>query len=471
MGKLIRNGITYGRSDQIELSQAEYNALPSSKLTNGVTYYIKDVNSSVGGATLPTDKLIFTKGSPTSGGGIEQLSDSELQIYSPTSYGTTNNYGQYVGTGLSFRSCANGILPLRNSTNNGRFLGSVILGSSTYRFGTIYCATVSQGSDKKEKIDIESLNLNDVYEEVFNNLDFVKYRWKYNQNFGLADKPSKRFHYGIIAQDVEKLFKESGLDNSDNGIIKANFFLNNTSDRYICGGFQLPYYDEEKSIHYNYSENVWKYKHDLDYEVYNEVIEENISKFTNSDGYRDEDRSNIGYIMIEDNSKVAAENYHAPIKINSVILIDKEGNPTKLELNINDTVAYYDENDIEMSNPLSSAIENEDGSITIEYKSMYSKHMIGIKTPFNIHDYESIILDIDYIGEYKFYLLPKETYNTTNFLYDIERVGNTLVYDYSVDYTELIMMCLSALQSSKKKYEEKINNLEERLAKLEERLE
>ena len=48
-GKIIRNGIVYsgsGGCDIEYLTQAEYDALPDSKLTNGVEYRITDANTS-----------------------------------------------------------------------------------------------------------------------------------------------------------------------------------------------------------------------------------------------------------------------------------------------------------------------------------------------------------------------------------------------------------------------------------------
>lgn len=45
MGYLIKNGITYSGDNSVELTQAQYDALPSSKLTDGVNYFITDNNS------------------------------------------------------------------------------------------------------------------------------------------------------------------------------------------------------------------------------------------------------------------------------------------------------------------------------------------------------------------------------------------------------------------------------------------
>ena len=57
MGYIIRNGIKYFGDNAVELTQAEYDALPSSKLTDGVDYYITDAQA---GAPLATEIAMST---------------------------------------------------------------------------------------------------------------------------------------------------------------------------------------------------------------------------------------------------------------------------------------------------------------------------------------------------------------------------------------------------------------------------
>ena len=410
------------------------------------TFNSSSVISSING-------IRFSYGSPYNYGRIYQENNYTLNIVAPQEEIATGKTGDAPGgSGLSFKSCASGILPCISLNGTIKLTSyGVYLGSQTYKFGTSYASSWSTGSDKKEKKDITPLVENlKQYSNIFDAINWIKYRWKYNNNRGLADKPSSRFHYGIIAQDIEKIFKDYGLNNSDNGIIKAEFFLNNTTDRYICGGWQQPYYDEEKNITYSYSENVWKYKHDLEYEILNEVIEEPLSKFTLGNGYRD--RNIISYIMLEDNSKVQADNYHPPLTVNSINLIDKDGNYTELEFETIGDIAYYDENEESLKTPLTRITFDGNTSFTMESDVMYGKHAIKLVTPFDIFDYESIMVDIDYIGEYKLYLLPDAEYKTTNFLYDIERTNAEVAYDYAVDYNELICMSLMVLQQTRKDY-------------------
>lgn len=402
--------------------------------------------------------------------------NNELFIVAPRANDNINS-GEDA-SGLIFKNCASGIFPAQMSKNGDIKMANqgLKLGSSTHSFGDIYSNGVCLTSDKKQKKDIACLKDNyEVYKNIFDNIDFVKYRWKYNNNSGLADKPSSRYHYGVIAQDVEKAFKSYGLDNSDNGIIKAEFFLNNTSDRYICGGWSEPYYNENTEISYMYSKNVWNYKHNLEYSVKNEIIEKQISDINISDGYKD--RNSIGYIMIEDNSKVKADNYHPPVKINSINLVDKYGDYTKVKFKQVDSVPYYSEDDNNMSTPLSSVNFIDNYSFEVNFDIMYGKHAIKVEIPFNIYDYEKIVADVDFIGEYKIYMLPEGNYRTTNFLYDIERVGDEIVYDYSLDYNELINMSLMVLQQKTNEFDlykeqttNDINSLIETTKRLEEQI-
>ena len=63
---------------------------------------------------------------------------------------------------------------------------------------------------------------------------------------------------------------------------------------------------------------------------------------------------------------------------------------------------------------------------------------------------------MEYIGEYKVYLMPDVHYNHSNHYFS-ETYGNTECFDYSLNYIEFTMMALSVLQKTKKRHEEEIN--------------
>ena len=85
---------------------------------------------------------------------------------------------------------------------------------------------------------------------------------------------------------------------------------------------------------------------------------------------------------------------------------------------------------------------------------------------FNFSDYESIILDIDFIGEYKVYLIPKGNYQNCNFLYDRDR-ADKIVYDYTFNYTEFTNMSLAVLQKTRKDFKDYKTQTEEQISNLE----
>ena len=389
-------------------------------------------------------ELVFGEKGTTNRGFIKSTSSS-LVIKAPGSNITSNpqevsntSGADFGGAGLRFSYCSAGILPY--STLNSSY--SMNLGSSTLKFGTIYSAASALNSDAKLKKNIESLSEeSDKYLKTFDELNFVRFKWAQNMNGGLATPASSRYHLGLIAQELEKTLADNGINGGDTGAIQANFFADNTSEAWISGGYQI------KKEGYDYSENVWNYKHGLEYEWINEVIEKDFYEFNNAGGYNV--RPNIKYIMFEDISKVASEGNQPPLKVNSITLVDKNDEYIELELTENG-ISYYDhDNDTELKVPLSDAHLNEDGSLTINYNKMWATYMIEVPT-FAFADYKTIIVDVDYIGEYKCYMIPEGNYKNANVW---DRGNNdTILYDYSVNYNEIYALSLYALQESRKKY-------------------
>mgnify|MGYP004624600147 CR=1 FL=1 len=368
------------------------------------------------------------------------------------------------GAGLELRSCVEGILPIAQGRNT-TWYPHVNLGDSSRSFGTVYC--LNTNSDKKIKKDIEILSesdLADKYVEILDLINFVKFRWKHNMNGGMETPPSSRYHYGIIAQEIEKLLKDIGIGTYDNGIIKADFFAKNTSNAFITGGYRGQFENEENGVTYDYSKNTYDFKKGNDYSVYNEILDKELSTLNRCNGYAD--RSSIGYLMIEDNSKLS-EKYEdrPPVTIKGIILIDKEGNTKKLSIDFAKCISYYEWNDENLSNPKTSGTLNEDGSITVSFNKKYSTYMIKVDD-FNFFDYERIVLDVDYVGEYKVYLIPNATEGHVNAnVYDRDRVDDIML-TYHVEYQELQILCLHALQQKSKKQASEIEELRKEIEEL-----
>ena len=178
------------------------------------------------------------------------------------------------------------------------------------------------------------------------------------------------------------------------------------------------------------------------------MIEKKISDLT-FDDYRE----NIQYIMFEDNAKVERAHKQPPIRVRSIHLVDKEGNLTALPLDLGG-LPYYEQEDLD-----------ED--------KMYGAYLLKIsENGIRLKDYESVIFDVDFIGEYKIYFLPSCEMKNAN-VWDRKR-NPKLIYDYSVDYEQLYLTAMYALQETrkdfvqyKKEMSEALENMEKRIEKME----
>lgn len=322
----------------------------------------------------------------------------------------------------------------------------------------MYTGSLTHQSDRHAKKNISVLS-DDRYLTLFDKINLSTFQFKGN-NPGLTEPPHSRYHLGVIAQDLQDSISDCGIDDMEFSAVKAKFFIPNTSDNCVTGGWRTP------KEGYDYSENVYRYKHDLDYEFINEVMEKPMGELT-FDDYRE----NIQYIMFEDNAKVAHEHKQPPLKVNSICLVDKEGNIKALPLDLGG-VAYYEQEDLDMSKPLSGG-NCEDGALTITYDKMYGSYLLKISDEgIRWKDYESIIFDIDFIGEYKIYFLPACEMKNAN-VWDRKR-NPKLIYDYSVDYEQLYLTAMYALQETRKefaRYKEDmaaiLEGMEQRIEKLE----
>ena len=120
------------------------------------------------------------------------------------------------GTGLKFVSAAftDNILPCRG---DGSSVDNLIdLGSSSTRFDDIYATNGTiQTSDRNLKQDIQQLS--DAEKRVATACKGLLRRYKYNS--AVAEKgDDARYHFGIIAQDLQNAFVNEGLDAGDYGM-------------------------------------------------------------------------------------------------------------------------------------------------------------------------------------------------------------------------------------------------------------
>lgn len=156
---------------------------------------------------------------------------------------TSSSYGETGDSSITVRNNRIGMDFKTNSsykTNRNRYVyvyldcdamwcdddGIYDIGKSDSRFKNIYASTgVIQTSDANEKNSIYDIN-GDLAREIIMGLKPVTYKF----NSGTSD----RTHYGLIAQDVEKIINELGIDNKDfAGLIKNQKVIHRTEKKQV----------------------------------------------------------------------------------------------------------------------------------------------------------------------------------------------------------------------------------------------
>jgi hypothetical protein len=153
--------------------------------------------------------------------------------------------------------------------------------------------------------------------------------------------------------------------------------------------------------------------------------------------------------MIEDNSKLTKN--QPPVVINSISLIGKDGELTEIPLT-GETISYYESDDTDFENPLSKGELDDEGHFICTFDKMYSAVFLKIATDsICLKDYESVIIDVDYVSEYKMNFIPKGEYVNAN-VWDRDR-NDKILYNYSFAYDEWYNIGMYALQETRKEVE------------------
>ena len=109
---------------------------------------------------------------------------------------------------------------------DGSSVDNVIdLGSSSTRFDDIYATNGTiQTSDRNLKQDIQELS--DAEKRVATACKGLLRRYKYNS--AVEEKGNNaRYHFGIIAQDLQNAFANEGLDAGDYGMFISDTYTDN----------------------------------------------------------------------------------------------------------------------------------------------------------------------------------------------------------------------------------------------------
>lgn len=105
-----------------------------------------------------------------------------------------------------------GVLPVTSRSGDS---GTPNLGSSSFRWDTIYSNNNINTSDSRLKVKVEK-----IPESLCNAaMEIELVRFKMKDSVSKKGKDSARWHYGVIAQNANDIFEKHGVDLATNGII------------------------------------------------------------------------------------------------------------------------------------------------------------------------------------------------------------------------------------------------------------
>jgi hypothetical protein len=156
------------------------------------------------GASSPTERMRIDSS------GVVKFTTQTVQIGG----GTNQNIFRSGADGSGLHFTTNGILPTNETGNISD--NTETWGNSAYRWSVIYAASGTiNTSDANEKQDIQDLSAAELaVAKELKNL-FKTFKWKN----AVAEKgDNARIHVGVIAQDVQQLFADHGLDVTKYGL-------------------------------------------------------------------------------------------------------------------------------------------------------------------------------------------------------------------------------------------------------------
>ena len=133
-----------------------------------------------------------------------------LQAFKPTANNNTRAeiYVDYPSSGSAYVETT---AYLRPSSDN-----SLNLGDSSHRWKQLYAGTTTIAtSDERLKQGIE--NVPDTVLDAWGEVDF--YRYKFNDSVAEKGFDNARYHTGMVAQRIERIFAEHGLNAFDYGLL------------------------------------------------------------------------------------------------------------------------------------------------------------------------------------------------------------------------------------------------------------
>ena len=208
------------------------------RFTNGLDIVVPGANQNIyfGGTRISGEHDTSRRRLKQYGSGDNYMT---FGCYEDNGYGYIENYGNSVGlyywlgaAGCDMILDAHGASSIRGYEDE-----EFDLGESSYRFDDVYASNGTiQTSDKRMKDDIKESSLG---LDFINKLNPVQYKWKDYETVKPASpdgqreektikRTYKRTHYGLIAQEVEKVLTDNGLTTKD----FAPIIYDEDADRY-----------------------------------------------------------------------------------------------------------------------------------------------------------------------------------------------------------------------------------------------
>jgi len=161
------------------------------------------------GTTLGSEAMRITSGGQIQIGGTTNtfidFSGTTCRFYGG---GSTNTFALGAANAIYYQGDANQFYPTTDNARN--------LGTAGFRYTTVYATTATiNTSDINEKLQIEDLT--ELEKNVAIKLKGLIKKFKFKDAVILKGD-NARIHIGVIAQEVEKAFKEEGLNANEYGL-------------------------------------------------------------------------------------------------------------------------------------------------------------------------------------------------------------------------------------------------------------
>lgn len=212
-----------------------FTSSPKIKLVNPYIYFIEtDWQKGVVPDGTSYQGLHFQDKNENDGGMIYYHYNANKNSYLHFVANCMNSASSSASTNIYVTCLADGTQYIRSSDN-----GKTLLGISNYRWKEIWCtqSSINSSSDKRIKQEITTIPSNIL--DAWENITWVQY--KFNEAVDEKGLDKARLHTGLIAQDLDAAFKNSGLDVGKYGLFLYDEWDEELEEKDDKGNIIAPY--------------------------------------------------------------------------------------------------------------------------------------------------------------------------------------------------------------------------------------